>query len=231
MTRERRSAYCIGAALCSAIALAIAPAKPGAASGQGGAAYTPGTVAPDTFVRAEIITDPAPARFSVCHAHGCTLVSQVGFSEEQWSGIAAILAAPAVDPAGERELIAQAIAAFEKTVGPMTGTDQDKGGNASAPRWEGRMDCIDESTNTTTYLRMLARAGLLKWHAVEARSTRGFFIFGWPHTTAVIRDVREGARWAVDSFYFDNGYPPVIVPLELWKTGWRPAKPPAAPSP
>ena len=46
-----------------------------------------------------------------------------------------------------------------------------------------QMDCIDESTNSTTYLRILAGAGLLRWHRVEARVTRGFFIFGWPHTT------------------------------------------------
>lgn len=212
---------------CAALLLALLMAG-AAASARNGAASSAGTVAPDTFVRADIITDPTPERFSVCHAHSCTLVSQIGFDEEQWSGIVTIFSPPAADPARERELIARAIATFERAVGPMTGTDQDKGGNARAPRWEWSMDCIDESTNTTTYLRMLARAGLLKWHGVEARSTRGFFIFGWPHTTAVIRDARDGVRWAVDSWFFDNGHPPAILPLEEWSRGWRPAKPPAA---
>ena len=75
---------------------------------------------------------------------------------------------------------------------------------------------------------MLAKEGLLRWHRVEDRVTRGWFLLGWPHTTAVVSEVKTGARWVVDSWFFENGIPPVIVPLELWKTGWRPEKPPVS---
>ncbi len=182
----------------------------------------------DTFVRDDIVTDPTPARFSVCHAGTCTLVTQVSLAEDQWQRIAAVFSSPPAGPAEERERIARAVALFETIVGELTGTSDDRAGNEKGADWSAQMDCIDESTNTTTYLRMLRHGGLLKWHSVEARVTRGWFLFGWPHTTAVVRDVVSGEKWAVDSWFFENGKPPVIVPLELWKTGWRPAKPPTS---
>jgi hypothetical protein len=183
------------------------------------ACASPGT---DTFVREDIVTEPVASAFSVCHGRGCAIVSQVGLAPERWDEIAALFAAPAPDPAAERERIARAIAAFETAVGELTGTSEDRPGNESGGHWSSQMDCIDESTNTTTYLRILQRAGLLAWHVVEARATRGYFLFGWPHTTAVIRETASGQRFAVDSFFFENGRPPVIVPLEEWRRGWRP---------
>lgn len=185
----------------------------------------------DAFVRGDIVTEPTPERFSVCHGGTCTIVSQVALDESQWSRIAAIFAAPARDAGEERERIATAIARLETVVGAITGTSDDRAENQLGKDWANQMDCIDESTNTTTYLRMLARAGLLRWHRVEDRVTRGWFLFGWPHTTAVVSEVASGARWTVDSWFFENGRPPVIVPLELWKTGWRPEKPQSTASP
>lgn len=195
------------------------------------AAHGAGAYAMDTFVRSDIVTEPTPENFSVCHAGTCTLVTQTGLDAAQWSRITAVFEMPARDAEEERARIAEAIARFETVVGAITGTSDDRAGNQHGEHWSAQMDCIDESTNSTTYLRILARGGLLKWHRIEARVTRGFFLFGWPHTTAVVRDLQSGERWAVDSFYFENGKPPVIVPLEQWKRGWRPAKPPAAPSP
>ena len=43
-----------------------------------------------------------------------------------------------------------------------------------------------------------------------------------PHTTAVIEDIGTGTRYAVDSWFFDNGIPPAIVELSAWKKGWGP---------
>jgi hypothetical protein len=62
----------------------------------------------------------------------------------------------------------------------------------------------------------------MRFHTVEDRATRGYFIFGYPHTTAVIKEKESGKQYAVDSWFFDNGKPPVIVPLETWKDGWKP---------
>jgi hypothetical protein len=195
------------------------------------AAPAAGTYAIDTFVRSDIVTEPAPGNFSVCHGGTCNIVSPVSLDREQWEHIAAVFPSPARDAEEERGRIAQAIARFETLVGALTDTADDRAENQAGRSWRSQMDCIDESTNSTTYLRILARAGLLGWHRVEARVTRGFFVFGWPHTTAVVSELAGGAKWAVDSWFFENGRPPVIVPLDLWKSGWRPAKAPVASAP
>jgi len=181
--------------------------------------------APDTYVRPEIVVDPAPDRFSVCHGGTCEIVSQVALGEEQWARVAGLFAGRVVDAKQERARIAEAIALLESLVGVLTGTSGDRARNDPGESWWSQMDCIDESTNSTTYLRMLARERLLQFHRVEARATRGYFIFGWPHTTAVISELGPGTRWAVDSWFHANGQPPEIVPLDLWRTGWRPGSP------
>jgi len=179
----------------------------------------------DTFVRSDIITDPTPARFSVCSEHTCQRVAVVGLHPEQWQRERRLFLSPPLDAVQERERIAQAIALMEAMVGPLTGTEHDKGRNFQGVGVAGQMDCIDESTNTTTYLTMLLKDGLLKWHSVEDRATRGFFIFGWPHTTAVIRETGSGALFAVDSWFLDNGAEPFILPLAMWTQGWKPPEP------
>lgn len=188
------------------------------------AAHAAGIYAADTFVRSDIVTEPTPQEFSVCHGGTCALVTQSGLDAAQWSTIAAAFAPPPRDAAEERARIAEAVSRFETIVGALTDTADDRAENQGGRDWRSRMDCIDESTNSTTYLRILAGAGLLRWHRVEARVTRGFFVFGWPHTTAVVSELNGGAKWAVDSWFFENGKPPAIVPLDLWKSGWRPAK-------
>jgi hypothetical protein len=176
----------------------------------------------DVYVRDDIIVDPVPASFSVCHGRSCTVVSPVSLDDGQWSSIARLFAVPAANPQQERERIADAIALFETIVGKLTGTAGDKARNGYDRDWESQMDCIDESTNTTSYLKILAHGGLLKWHAVEDRVTRSTFFLFFPHTTAVVRDLQSGKLWAVDSWFFANGERPVIVPLDEWKRGWEP---------
>ena len=171
----------------------------------------------DTFARSDIITDPTPARFSVCSEHTCQRVTEVGLQPEQWQRERRLFLSPPLNPAEERVRIAQAIGLMETMVGPLTDTEHDKGENFQGVGIDGQMDCIDESTNTTTYLTMLLKDGLLKWHSIADRATRGYFIFGWPHTTAVIRETGSGALFAVDSWFLDNGQPPYIQKLEDWR--------------
>jgi len=183
----------------------------------------------DDQVHEDIIANPAPGLFSVCHGHSCTLVSTVSLDDGQWGEIARLFAVPAGTPQVEREQIADAIALFETIVGRLTGTSNDKPGNEGDRDWQGQMDCIDEATNSTTYLKLLANAGFLKWHSVEKRATRAFIIL-FPHTTAVVRDLQSGDRWAVDSWFFANGERPVIISLAEWYRGWYPGDhtPPSA---
>jgi hypothetical protein len=77
---------------------------------------------------------------------------------------------------------------------------------------------------------MFQKYGLMRLHSVEDRATRGWFLGGWPHTTAVIGEIaalpdKGGERlWAVDSWFLDNGAPPYTLPLETWKSGWEPIR-------
>jgi len=179
---------------------------------------------PHAFVRAEVITEPSPEHFSVCFAHTCAEIATLKLDPGQWNSIRSLFAQPAATPEAERKLIARAIARFEQIVGPLTDTALDAPENDAPERGYG-MDCIDESTNTTTYLRLLAKAGLLRWHRVEAPATRGWFLMGAPHSTAVLSERYGGLLWAVDSWFFANGEPPVLLPLEEWRNGWRPRHP------
>lgn len=188
-------------------------------------AWSAGPADADIFVRRDIITDPAPERFSVCSGHTCSKVTQVSLPPAQWQQVRDQFSPAAESAADERSDIARAIALMERLVGPLAGTANDKGRNFQGVGTEGQMDCIDESTNTTNYLTMLVRQRLVTRHSVQDRATRGFFIFGWPHTTAVIRDNVTGEQYAVDSWFLDNGEPPFMLPLQVWRDGWEPPAP------
>lgn len=174
------------------------------------------------FVRSDIITDPAPERFSVCFDHSCHTVSHVSLSSTEWAAVTAPLKADNPTGAAERTAIAEAIAIMETIVGEHTGTSRDKGGNFRGFGQPGQMDCIDESTNTHNYLYMLEKAGYLRHHRLVDRVTRFGLFIGMPHTTAVIQDIETGTRYAVDTWFFDNGEVPPVVELPAWKSGWRP---------
>ena len=94
----------------------------------------------DTFVRPDIITDPTPARFSVCSEHTCKRVTVVGLQPEQWQRERRLFLPPPLDAVQERERIAQAIALMEAMVGPLTSTEQDKGRNFQGVGVAGQMD-------------------------------------------------------------------------------------------
>jgi len=164
------------------------------------------------------------AAVPVCFDHGCAVVKPVRISDQQWQQVIGELSPPADDAVGERGQIRRAVARMEQITGVLAGTASDRGGNLVGLATPGpQMDCIDESSNTTTYLTLLEQYGLLRWHSVEPRAHRGYMIFGgWPHFAAVIRDRGTGHRWVVDSWFHDNGQPPEIVDIETWQSGWEP---------
>ena len=86
------------------------------------------------------------------------------------------------------------------------------------------MDCIDEAMNTSTYLVMMKNDGFMRFHELQEHASRGYFIWGgWPHVAPIIVEKLSGQEYAVDSWFLDNGQPPFIIPLKLWKSGWRPS--------
>ncbi len=177
----------------------------------------------DTFVSEQIINNPNRSQFSMCHGQGCKEVEQLSLNDQEWQKISAHFQPPAQSALQERQQIALAIAEFEKIVGAKTGTDRDKARLFEHMGSPGQLDCIDESTNTTVYLMILKKHDLLRWHEPMDHVTRGFFIFGWPHSSAAMRETRHPEReYAVDSWFEDNGKPPHIIPLEQWRDGWEP---------
>jgi len=165
----------------------------------------------------------ATARFGVCKGYGCSTLVMTGFSGREWAGIAAIFDPPPVDAADERTRIAVAIGRIERLVGLKTGTEGDAPG-AAIINFDrtGQMDCIDEAFNTTVYLGLLAKAGLLRFHVVGEPARRGHLIDGWPHNSATLIERAGSQAFAVDSWFHGNGHPPEIIPLGQWLDGWSP---------
>lgn len=185
--------------------------------------YLPVLARADIYVRDDIIKDPIPERFSVCHGTSCTMLTETRLDKNEWAEIVAAFQPPAATAAMERDQVRAAIALMERFTGANVGTWADRGRNESNDfNLNAKMDCIDESINTSLYLTMFARQGLLRSHEVQDNVTRGWFLTGWPHTTAVIRDRKDGSLWAVDSWFLDNGQPPYVVPLGEWRANWDP---------
>lgn len=167
-----------------------------------------------------------PEKFEFCHGGGCAGVQTVRLSPEEWAGVAALFSPAAKNAGHERVRIAKAIAMLEQIVGQKTGTSADVCGTFEGFGMPGQLDCIDESTNTTTYLKLLRSQGLLRFHEVDDTRTRGYFLRGWPHTAASIHESGAQSRvYIVDSWFNANGKPPVILPLPVWQGGWSPKSP------
>ena len=160
---------------------------------------------------------PGQQSFFVCTDYHCDVGETVALTDRQWQMLRDLFAV-AASPAEEREGIRQAIALFETDVGAITGTWRDLAGNVAGAGQPGQLDCIAESRNTTTYLKLLLDTGLLKYHTVEPREVRHPLIFN-VHWSAVIQERVSGKRFAVDSWFLDNGQPPYIQPLDDWLSG------------
>jgi hypothetical protein len=154
----------------------------------------------------------APPRVTVCSDWGCKTRHRVQLSQPDWTSVQGLFRPPPRTPAHERRVIALAIARLERIAGESTATSVDRGGNSQGP---GQMDCVDESLNTQGYLRLLQKTGLLRWHRPQGRALRSWFVLD-QHWSAVIRERASGERFAVDSWYGDNGEPPQIQPVLDW---------------
>jgi hypothetical protein len=87
---------------------------------------------------------------------------------------------------------------------------------------EGAMDCIDHSTNSDAFVQLLWDKGLLRHHHPGVREVRFAFLMFGEHWAATLVETATGARFAVDSWFFDPGFPAAVVALERWKAGFDP---------
>ncbi len=161
---------------------------------------------------------PTANKAYICHGYTCRIVSLVYFNSDDIRQIAGSLATGTPNAAAERQAVSRADQVFERIVGERVGTSGDLPRMQFARPADDQMDCIDEATNTTSLLLLLAKHGYLKYHKVEAPAARGFFVdLRYPHATAVLTDTSTGEKWAINSWPRANAEPPVIQPLKVWK--------------
>jgi hypothetical protein len=149
---------------------------------------------------------------TVCHAYGCKAQTEFTFSPSDIAEISALMARVRRDdsPAEERRALAYAIGWMERRVAPTVGTADDRpsmdflgSGDVS------QQDCVDEATNTTSYLLVLARHGLVQQHWVERPFAKDS-VTNWTHWAAIIKERRSGISYAVDSSSGANGENPTV---------------------
>jgi hypothetical protein len=161
----------------------------------------------------------SPVKIRYCHGYGCRMKSPVTFSAGDLMALKRIMDGGRGSPAAERAAISRASQWYERHAGAQTGTSSDGAkGEFGIYTPLSQLDCIDEMTNTTTLLKLIAREGWLRHHAVGPSASRGLLFDGrYPHNTATVVEKKSGGRWVVDSWVRSNGQPPDIKPLEVWK--------------
>ncbi len=176
-----------------------------------------------SYMQGKALPAPTIQSFPHCQNYGCRLYKNVMLNDADWNTIVRSFGSPAKNAAQEREKIAKTIAVFEQIVGPLTETDGDRRGTF-VQTGAGQLDCVDESTNTTIYMTLLAQKKLILFHEINQPQVRYPIISGrgWMHQTAVITEKDTGAQYAVDSWFDDNGAPARVIPLQEWHDGWHP---------
>jgi hypothetical protein len=165
---------------------------------------------------------PKGSTVYVCHAYGCRMNTRFTFTPKDMADISKLMSSTrkADTPHEERRAVAYAIGWIERRVGDAIGTKDDRAGMDFAASGDPtQQDCVDEATNTTSYLTVLANNGLLKHHTLGVPFSKENYlrgVAGWTHWTAVLVENGTGQRWAVDSWIFANGENPAIVEAEKW---------------
>jgi hypothetical protein len=169
-------------------------------------------VAPGLRAHAEELT--------ICYNYSCSAKAAVDYAEENLQPLGQRLDT-AANAAAEREVISAVIGRMYAIAGEQTPVWRDRGGNYADGGENGKMDCIDHATNTSAFLRLLQARGWLRFHEVLEPVMRRRFLFA-EHWTARIRDRQTQEVYAVDSWFFDNGHPAAVLPLEDWLAGKTP---------
>ncbi len=163
--------------------------------------------------------DPQPAAFDICRSFGCADTARVNLDGTDWAQVHSLFTPPPSDIREERARAARAVGLIESLVGPKAGTQFATARNEPGPPGTAQLDCLAKASNTTVYLLLLERNGLLPRHRVGHPAHRGIMVF-FPHNTAVLVERDTGRAWAVDSWYGPNGSTSAVWPIELWHA-WK----------
>ena len=165
-------------------------------------------------------TATSAQELTICYNYGCATQARIDLSGPMLQKIGNNFQDIASEEE-ERYTIAYVIGLLEYFAGQQTPTYRDRGGNINDDGVDGRMDCIDHSHNTTTYLRLLEEHGWLQFHRVLEPIKRAPFLVD-DHWSARIEDTGNADQYVVDSWFYDNGHPAVVLPVEEWSRGTIP---------
>ena len=158
---------------------------------------------------------------AICFNYGCKEQAVVSYSPLHLGQVQAQFV-DVDSPAAERAAIARAVAWLYFYAGAQSPIWRDRGGNFDDDDIQpGRMDCIDHSTNTTAYLRLIERHGWLRFHRVGERVMRGRMLS--EHWAALVVEQGLQDEWVVDTWFLDPGLPASVFPLRAWLDGAEPA--------
>ncbi len=171
--------------------------------------------------------NPTSISFTECHGFSCSTVSQVSLSPKQWRRVAAVFKPRAANAQAERRQIAHAVALTQRLVGAQTGTGVHQWThknmyilpNLGDPT---QLDCIDEAVNTWTYMTMMERDRMFRFHRVAKLAYAGLPTDHNPRNAAVIQEKATGANYVIDPSLVDFAVPPPIMPLKTWTGAWPP---------
>ena len=153
---------------------------------------------------------PRADTVTVCHAYGCKAQTPFTFTSSDIAEISALMTRVRRDdsPAEERRAIAYAIAWMERRVAPAARTASDRPSmDFLGSGDESQQDF--EATNTTSYLLVLERHGLIQHHSVERPFAKDD-LSHWTHWAALIRERKSGELFAIDSSSSANGENPTV---------------------
>lgn len=166
------------------------------------------------------VTPPTPATVFVCHGFGCKFRTEVNLTAADRAKLTQLLASGKASAAAERRAVAAAGAWFDRRIGPLAGTRNHVARAGRKYMFDpAQFDCIDASRNTTSLLLVLEQLKLLRHHYVDVPVSRGYLVDGRPpHTTAVLTELDDGEKWAIDSWTRGYGEALEVMPVSRWLT-------------
>jgi hypothetical protein len=158
---------------------------------------------------------------TICSGYGCIIEDKLTLSDDVTSNLRQIMDSGQDSAPAERAALSKAIAYMETATRDNLrfSTDIEYSYQKNSGK-RGQMDCVDESRNTTAFLKYLHGNGMLRYHKPIANyAQRGLLIDGrYPHKSARMKD-NNGVDWAVDSWKRGNGAEPEIITLAKWYKG------------
>ena len=114
--------------------------------------------------------NPNLKQFEICQGGGCAQDDKISLTPAEWQPVATLFVPAPANAQAERKQVALAIGMLEEIVGKKVGTSGDLAGTFNGD-FKGQQDCNDEAINTTTYMRLLKKNGLMQFHEIEDTRT------------------------------------------------------------